>query len=43
VAAKYQMASVRQFLLLESAFTVVHFLIVSPLIAIAYRDRAPAS
>jgi len=38
VAAKYQMASVPKFLILESAFTVVHFLIVSPLIALANLD-----
>jgi len=37
VAAKNRMASVRSFLLLESAFTVVQFAIVSPLIALAYR------
>ena len=40
VAAKYRMTSVRSFLLLESAFTVVQFLIVSPLIAWAWRDAA---
>lgn len=39
VAAKYQMASVPLFLMLETAFTLVHFVIVSPLIALAYRDR----
>lgn len=38
VAAKYQMASVPQFLMLETTFTLVHFAIVSPLIALAYRD-----
>jgi hypothetical protein len=37
VAAKYRMASVRSFLLLESAFTAVQFAIVSPLLALAYR------
>lgn len=37
VAAKYRMASVRSFLLLESAFTAVQFAIISPLIALAYR------
>lgn len=37
VAAKNRMASVRSFLLLESAFTIVQFLIVSPLIALAHR------
>ena len=38
VAAKYQMSSVADFLKLESAFTVVQFAIVSPLIALACRD-----
>lgn len=37
VAAKYRMASVRSFLVLESAFTAVQFLVVSPLVALAYR------
>lgn len=42
VAAKYQMSSVTEFLKLETAFTVLQFAIVSPLIALAYRgeDRA---
>jgi hypothetical protein len=40
VAAKYRMASVPDFLALETAFTVVQFLIVSPLIALAYRTGA---
>jgi hypothetical protein len=40
VAAKYRMTSVRAFLRLETAFTAVHYLIVSPLIALAW--RAPA-
>ena len=39
VAAKYQMSSVTEFLKLESAFTVLQFAIVSPLIALAYRRR----
>jgi len=38
VAAKYRMTSVSFFLLLESAFTVVQFLVVSPLVALAWRD-----
>lgn len=38
VAAKYRMTSVRSFLLLETAFTAVQFLIVSPLIALAWRN-----
>lgn len=40
VAAKYQMASVGSFLILETAFTLVHFLVISPLITLAYRERA---
>jgi hypothetical protein len=40
VAAKYRMSSVAGFLKLETAFTVVHYAIVSPLIALAW--RAPA-
>ena len=38
VAAKYRMTSVSSLLLLESAFTVVQFLVVSPLVALAWRD-----
>jgi hypothetical protein len=37
VAAKYRMASVADFMALESAFTFVHFLVVSPCIAWVYR------
>lgn len=37
VAAKYRMSSVPDFLLLETAFTVLQFAIVSPLVALAYR------
>jgi hypothetical protein len=40
VAAKYRMSSVPEFLALETAFTIVQFLIVSPLIALAYRSGA---
>lgn len=40
VAAKYQMSSVSAFLLLETGFTVLQFLVVSPLIALAYRDAS---
>jgi hypothetical protein len=43
VAAKYQMTSVSAFLLLETAFTAVQFLVVSPLVALAYRQPAHAS
>lgn len=39
VAAKYQMTSVTAFLSLETAFTLVHFLVVAPLIALANRDK----
>lgn len=42
VAAKYRMASVPDFLVIETAFTVVQFAIVSPLIALAYRSPASA-
>ena len=37
VAAKYRMTSIRGFLTLESAFTAVQFLIVGPLIALAWQ------
>jgi hypothetical protein len=37
VAAKYRMTSVADFLKLETAFTVLQFGIVAPLIALAYR------
>ena len=40
VAAKYRMASVPDFLVIETAFTIVQFAIVSPLIALAYRSPA---
>lgn len=39
-AAKYRMTSVGEFLRLETGFTVLQFLVVSPLIALAW--RAPA-
>ncbi len=38
VAAKYQMSSITDFLILESAFTALQFLVVAPLIALAYRQ-----
>lgn len=38
VAAKYQMSSISDFLLLETGFTILQFAVVSPLIALAYRD-----
>lgn len=37
VAAKYRMASVSDFLLLETAFTLLQFAVVTPLIALAHR------
>jgi hypothetical protein len=40
VAAKYRMTSVASFVMLETAFTVVQFAVVSPLIALAWRDAA---
>jgi hypothetical protein len=43
VAAKYRMSSVSGFLALESAFTVLQYLIVSPLIAWASSSQAKAS
>src|SRR5262245_32036296 len=39
VAARYRMTSVADFLLLETSFTVLQFLMVSPLVALAYRGR----
>ena len=42
VAAKYRTASVADFMALETAFTVLHYLVVSPLIALAWRDAAQA-
>jgi hypothetical protein len=41
VAAKHRMSSVRSFVAIETAFTVVHFLVVSPFIALAYRGATP--
>ncbi|MFN8583452.1 MAG: hypothetical protein U0163_21060 [Gemmatimonadaceae bacterium] len=38
VAAKYRMTSVSSFMLLETAFTFVQFAVVSPLIALAWRQ-----
>lgn len=42
VAAKYQMSSIADFLLLESGFTVLQFAVVSPLVALACRDKPSA-
>jgi hypothetical protein len=38
VAAKHPMASISDYVLLETAFTVLQFVIVGPLIALAYRN-----
>jgi hypothetical protein len=38
VAAKHPMASVSDYVMLETSFTAVQFLIVGPLIALAYRN-----
>lgn len=40
VAAKYNMTSVPRFMLLETGFTVLQYAVTSPLIALAWRDRA---
>jgi hypothetical protein len=42
VAAKYDMTSVADFLKLETAFTAVQFIVIAPLIALAYRG-APSN
>ena len=38
VAAKYNMASVSNFMLLETSFTILQFAVTSPLIALAWRE-----
>ena len=38
VAAKHPLASIADYLVLETAFTVVQFLVVGPLIALAHRN-----
>jgi hypothetical protein len=43
VAAKYQMSSVVDFLTLETAFTILQFAIVSPLVALAWREAQGSS
>ena len=42
VAAKYDMTSVPRFMVLETGFNLLQFLVVSPLIALAYRDAGPS-
>lgn len=39
VAAKFQMTSVREFVLLETSFTFLQFAIVAPLLSLAFRDK----
>ena len=39
VAAKYNMTSVPKFMLLETSFTFLQYLITSPLIALAWRSK----
>jgi hypothetical protein len=39
VAAKYRMTAVSEFVALESAFTILHFAVVAPLVALASRPR----
>ena len=43
VAAKYRMSSVPDFVMLETAFTIVQFAIVAPLVALAYRSERSTS
>lgn len=38
VAAKYQMSSVLDFMVLETLFTIIQFAIVAPLVALTYRS-----
>ncbi len=42
VAAKYQMSSVGDFLLLETGFTLLQFAVVSPLVSLACREPRSA-
>ena len=41
VAAKHPMASISDYLLLETAFTLLQFVMVGPLTALAYRTARP--
>ena len=43
VAAKYRMASVVDFMVLETLFTMLQFAVVSPLVALAYRTAGAAA
>ena len=38
VAAKYRMTSISKFVLLETAFTIIQFAVVSPLLALVHRN-----
>jgi len=42
VAAKHPMTSVSRFVLIETAFTIVQFALVGPLLALSARSDAPA-
>jgi hypothetical protein len=42
VAAKHHMASVSGFVVIETAFVIVHYIVVSPLIALAFAFRRGA-
>ena len=39
VAAKFNMTSVPQFMMLETAFTILQYAVTAPLIALAWRER----
>jgi hypothetical protein len=41
VVAKHPMASISDYVLLETAFTILQFLVVGPLIALAHRNLMP--
>ncbi len=43
VAAKYPMASIADYMMLETAFTVIQFAVVGPLTAWAHRRPSPGS
>jgi hypothetical protein len=40
VAAKYRMTSIGSFMTLETCFNILQFAVISPLIALAWRDKA---
>jgi hypothetical protein len=43
VAAKYQMSSISDFMLLETGFTILQFAVTAPIIALAQRDSKSAA